>query len=130
MKPIIPNTGKISCTSLVYGLMRLVHRKNNPNKKTLLYIPLPHRNPSVYNPNCKTTHRIVNWYLIIIMSLIWPICLSMCPDLHTYIHIWSRWDVIRNWWGNRRIMFTMGPEHTRDHDPWLFRWLIGSLLSH
>jgi len=36
------DTSKISRTSLIYNLMRLVHRRNNPNKETLIYIPLPH----------------------------------------------------------------------------------------
>jgi len=30
------------CISLGYGLMRLVLRGSNPNKETLIYIPLPH----------------------------------------------------------------------------------------
>ena len=38
-KLIKPNTNKTNHTSLGHGSMRLVHRKNNPNKKTLIYIP-------------------------------------------------------------------------------------------
>jgi len=35
--------------------MRSVRRRNNPNKKTLMYIPYisRHRNLSAYDPNCK-----------------------------------------------------------------------------
>jgi len=50
------NTDKISCTSLV------LRQRNNPNKKTLIYIPYAslHRSPSVYNPNYKTTWWIID----------------------------------------------------------------------
>ena len=30
------------CMASDYGFMRLVHRRNNPNKETLIYIPLSH----------------------------------------------------------------------------------------
>ena len=30
------------CMASDYGSMRLVHRRNNPNKETLIYIPLSH----------------------------------------------------------------------------------------
>jgi len=33
---------KTNRTSLGHGSMRLVHRRNNPNKETLIYIPLSH----------------------------------------------------------------------------------------
>ena len=36
------NEGKTSCTNSVYDFLRLVCRRNNPNKKTLIYIPLSH----------------------------------------------------------------------------------------
>ena len=39
IKPII---SKIDCISLSHGPMRLVPRRNNPNKETLIYIPLSH----------------------------------------------------------------------------------------
>ena len=35
-------TSKIDCIRLGYGPMRLVHRRNNPNKETLIHIPLSH----------------------------------------------------------------------------------------
>ena len=35
-------TSKIDCIRLGYGPMRLVHRRNNPNKETLIYILLSH----------------------------------------------------------------------------------------
>jgi len=43
--------GEISCTSLDYWFIRSVRRKNNPNKKTLIYIPyiLFHHSRSSYN---------------------------------------------------------------------------------
>jgi len=52
----------MSCTSSVYGFMRQVHRRNNPNKETLIYIPYAsfHRNLSVYNLNRKTLQLIIN----------------------------------------------------------------------
>jgi len=33
---------KIDCIRLNHGPMRIVHRRNNPNKETLIYIPLSH----------------------------------------------------------------------------------------
>ena len=33
---------KSDCIRLGYGPMRIVHRRNNPNKETLIYIPLSH----------------------------------------------------------------------------------------
>ena len=33
---------KSDCIRLGHGPMRLVHRRNNPNKETLIYIPLSH----------------------------------------------------------------------------------------
>jgi len=35
-------TSKSDCIRLSHGPMRLVHRRNNPNKETLIYIPLSH----------------------------------------------------------------------------------------
>jgi len=42
--------------------MKLVRRRNNPNKETIKYIPFISRHSilSVYNPNCKMTWRIAN----------------------------------------------------------------------
>ena len=42
IKPIKPITSKTDRTSLGHGSMRLVHRRNNPNKETLIDIPLSH----------------------------------------------------------------------------------------
>jgi len=76
--------------------MRLVHRMNNLNKETLIYIPLPpcRHNLSVYNLYCKTTQQIVKWLFIIITR---PTHISeyvsWCTTQHTYIHIW----VSRDW---------------------------------
>jgi len=55
------NASNTSCTSSVYSFMRQVRRRNNPNKKTLIYIPYApcHRNPSVYHPNCKTNNELL-----------------------------------------------------------------------
>ena len=33
---------KVDCIRLGHGHMRLVHRRSNPNKETLIYIPLSH----------------------------------------------------------------------------------------
>jgi len=43
-------------------LHQISTRRNNPNKETLIYIPYTsrYRNLNVYNPNCKTTQRIIN----------------------------------------------------------------------
>jgi len=57
------------------------------------------------------------------MFLIWSICLGMCSGLHTYIYIWARQNVIRNWWEYQWIIFTMGSVHTRDHDQMSFQCL-------
>ena len=35
-------TSKSDCIRLSHGPMRLIHRRNNPNKETLIYIPLSH----------------------------------------------------------------------------------------
>jgi len=86
IKSIILNTSKISRTSSVYGFIRLVRQKNNPNKKTLIYIPYAscHRNMSSYNPNCKITRRIINYHLIIITH---PTHMSRyVPSVPTHIH--------------------------------------------
>jgi len=52
-------TGKTACTSLVYGFMKLVRWGDNPNKKTLIYIPYfsCRHCPSVYNPSCSQTSQ-------------------------------------------------------------------------
>jgi len=39
---IKPNTSKTNRTSLGQGSIRLVHRRNNPNKETFIYKPLSH----------------------------------------------------------------------------------------
>jgi len=76
--------------------MRLVHRRNNPNKKTLIYIYTftPYRrNPSVYNPYCKTTQWIIKWnHIIITRPTHISGYVSWHTTQHTYIHIWVRRD--------------------------------------
>ena len=42
IKSIIPNTSKTCYTNSIYGFMRQVQLRNNPNKETLIYIPLSH----------------------------------------------------------------------------------------
>jgi len=42
IKSITPNTSKTRCTSSDYDFKRQVSRRNNPNKETLIYIPLSH----------------------------------------------------------------------------------------
>ena len=47
-------TSKSDCICLSYGPMRLIRRRNNPNKETLINIPLSHTTaiPSIQNQNC------------------------------------------------------------------------------
>ena len=49
---ILLNTRKTNCTSSVYGFMRQIRRRNNPNKETLIYIPYTSRHHSLssYKP--------------------------------------------------------------------------------
>ena len=42
IQAIMVRASKTDRTSLGHGSMRLVHRRNNPNKETLIYIPLSH----------------------------------------------------------------------------------------
>ena len=82
IKLIILNTSKTNRTSSIYGFMRQVRRRNNPNKKTLIYIPYVslHRNPSVYDPNCKTSRELLITYYY------YPIYRGMCPNVPIHIH--------------------------------------------
>ena len=50
---------KTNSVSLGHGSMRLVRQRNNPNKKTLIYIPLSHVTVIRAHTSCKTTQRIV-----------------------------------------------------------------------
>ena len=50
----ITSIDKTSCISLDFGLIRLVRRGDNPNKKTRMYIPYTPclNNLSSYNSSC------------------------------------------------------------------------------
>jgi len=67
--------------------MRQACRRNNPNKGTLIYIPYApcYYNPSVYYPNCKTTHEFLIGTLLLLLFIL-PIYLGMCPSIPTHIH--------------------------------------------
>ena len=67
-----------------YDFLRQVSRRNNPNKKTLIYILYTslHRNPSIHNPNCKIAWLIS---VLLLLLLIVPIYLGMCPSVPTHI---------------------------------------------
>jgi len=60
------NTSKTICTSSVYGFIRLVHRRNNLNKETLIYIYTLHlrlRLSEFIQPELQ--NKIMNYYIII-----------------------------------------------------------------
>ena len=88
---MIPNRSKTSCTNSVYGFIRQVRRRSNPNKETLIYIPYApcYRNPSVYNPNYKTNNKLLISTLLLLL-LVLPIYLGMCPSIPTHMHSYMR----------------------------------------
>ena len=63
------NASNTSCTSSVYGLMRQVRRRSNPNKETFIYIPYApyHRNTSVYDPNCKMNNELLLISIVLLL---------------------------------------------------------------
>ena len=101
MKLIIPNTCKTSYTSSDYGFMRLVHWRNNPNRKTLIYMPYVSRHCSLssHNPNCKTDNELL--INILLLLLVRPIYLGMYPGVHlnaqTSIYELGEW-LLENCW--------------------------------
>ena len=100
IKLITPNTGKTSCTSSDYGFMRPVCRRNNPNKKTLIYIPLFHITIiRVYTTQIAKQHKELLISTLLFLLLVLPIYLDMFHQ-YTYIHIWVSqscyWKVMMN----------------------------------
>jgi len=55
-KALDANASKTSCTSLVYGFMKLVHQGDNPNKE--LMSSLPERKQAGLPPNRSNTFKL------------------------------------------------------------------------
>jgi len=57
--PINISMDKTSCINSVYGFTELIRRGDNPNKKTLIYIPhiRCHHHLSSYNLSCPQGNR-------------------------------------------------------------------------
>jgi len=67
--------------------MRQVHRRNNPNKKTLIYILLPHVTViRVYTTRIAKLHDELLIGTLLLLLLVLPIYLDMCPNVPTHIH--------------------------------------------
>jgi len=66
--------------------MRLVHQRNNPNKKTLIYIPLSHVVVlRAYTTRVAKQHNeLLISTLLLLLAL--SIYLGMCPSVPTHIH--------------------------------------------
>jgi len=86
IKPIIPNKSKTSHTGSIYSFIWLVHRRNNPNKKTLIYIHLSHVTVlRAYTTRVAKQHsELLISTLLLLLTL--PIYLGMCPSVPTHIH--------------------------------------------
>jgi len=58
------SVGKTSCINRIAGSMRLVRLGDNPNKKTLIYIPYTslHQQLSIYNQNCLSVGMSIQVY--------------------------------------------------------------------
>jgi len=109
--------------------MRQVCQRNNPNKNPnlLTYAPC-YRHLSVYNPSCKKHNKLLISILIIL--LVWPINLGMCPDVHlnTHISIYKQGEWLletdKNWW----TIFIVGPAFVLDDDL-LLLFLLGNYIT-
>ena len=68
--------------------MRLVCRRNNPNKETLICIPLSHVTViRVYTTRVVKQHnKLLISILLLLLLLAPPIYLGMCPSVPTHIH--------------------------------------------
>jgi len=87
IKPITPNTGKTSCISSDYGFMRPVHRRNNPNWETLVYIPLSHITViRVYTTRIAKQYYELLISTLLLLLLFWPIYQSMCTGVRSIPH--------------------------------------------
>jgi len=67
--------------------MKLVHRSNNPNKETLIYIRLSHVTVlRAYTTRVAKQHSelLISTLLLLLLAL--PIYLGMCPSVPTHIH--------------------------------------------
>jgi len=68
--------------------MRPVRRRNSPNKETLIYIPISHVTViRVYTTRIAKPHDelLINTLLLLLL-LILPIYLGMCPSIPIHIH--------------------------------------------
>ena len=103
--------------------MKLVRWRNNPNKKNLIYIPLPHVTViCVYTTwfAKRSDKTLTSYYIsILLLFLVWPIYLGMCTSIPVYIHSYMSKSrlVIENQRGYQRAIFTVGLVHARDHGP-------------
>jgi len=114
------NVSKTSCTSSVYGFIRLVHWRNNPYKKTLIYIYLmPHITVIwVYtNGIAKQHNKLLINILLFLLLLVLLIYLGMCPSVLTHIHPYmSKLRLLLKTDDETNgLIFTMGPVHARNH---------------
>ena len=113
--------GKISCTSSYFGLIRSVHRRNNSNKETLIYIPYTsyHLDPSVYNPCCPQDNIMWvdalsypvnnNQYLLIFQ---WSPCQCL-TSLTVHTRLCTPVELIWIWYESTSIRVKERPNITR-----------------